>query len=265
MRTPDAAAFCEPPCDDRIRVDRRRRARPAVRPSPGRAGSDPPSAPAGNQQRRIGGIEEVSEDVDVTVCFDRGDLDPVDEPHARAAGASLAPRQGRRWCRDPSGQGRSSPAAAARATSSAGASAPSEAVVWRWRSITAVRARAGSPIRRSRADGASSVAGRSCRCAAALDEQTVLADQQLEMGALFVGEFEKDLLALGILELLAVALEELVRAALALDADHQRLAVVDALRQLFGAGGEQAVRRPLEEQERRARFEFADPARAVRV
>jgi len=37
------------------------------------------------------------------------------------------------------------------------------------------------------------------------------------------------------LEPLAVFLEEPVRAALAADADHQRLLIVDALRQPFGA------------------------------
>ena len=74
--------------------------------------------------------------------------------------------------------------------------------------------------------------------------------------ALFVGELEEDLLALGVLELLAVALEEAVRAALALDADHQRLAIVDAVGQLLGAGREQAVGRPLEKQERRPRLEL---------
>ena len=66
-------------------------------------------------------------------------------------------------------------------------------------------------------------------------QRAVLADQQLEMLALLVGELEEDLLALGVLEPLAVALEELVRAALAADADEQRLLVVDAVGQLFGA------------------------------
>ena len=44
------------------------------------------------------------------------------------------------------------------------------------------------------------------------------------MGAFLVGKLQEDLLAFGVLEPLAVALEELVRAALALDADEQRLA-----------------------------------------
>ena len=44
---------------------------------------------------------------------------------------------------------------------------------------------------------------------------TVFANQQFEMGALLVGELEKDPLALGVLELFAVTLEEAVRAALA--------------------------------------------------
>ena len=46
--------------------------------------------------------------------------------------------------------------------------------------------------------------------------------------ALLVGELEEDPLAFGVLEALAVALEEPVRAALAADADQQRLQVVDA-------------------------------------
>ena len=52
-----------------------------------------------------------------------------------------------------------------------------------------------------------------------LAQQAILADQQLEVLALFFGELEEDLLALGVLEPLAVALEEAVRAALAADAD----------------------------------------------
>jgi hypothetical protein len=39
-------------------------------------------------------------------------------------------------------------------------------------------------------------------------ERAVLAQQQLEMLAFFLGEFEKDLLAGGIFKSLAVALEE---------------------------------------------------------
>ena len=76
------------------------------------------------------------------------------------------------------------------------------------------------------------------------------------MGPLLVGELQEDLLAFGVLEPLAVALEELVRSALALDADEQRLLIVDAASQLLGAFGEQAVRRALEEQERRPRLEL---------
>ena len=57
----------------------------------------------------------------------------------------------------------------------------------------------------------------------------VFADQQVEMRAFFVGELEEDLLAFGVFEALAVSLEKLVRAALAADADEQRLLVVDAV------------------------------------
>ena len=78
----------------------------------------------------------------------------------------------------------------------------------------------------------------------------------IEMGALFVGELEEDLLAFGVFELLAVALEEPMRSTLALDADHQRLAVVDALGELLGSSGKQAVGSPLEKQKRRPRLEL---------
>src|SRR5262245_38508663 len=87
-------------------------------------------------------------------------------------------------------------------------------------------------------------------------ERFVFADQEVAVRAFFLGEFEEDLLALGILETLAVALEELVRAALALDADEQRLFVVHALAQLLGTLGEQPARRAFEEQKRRPRFEL---------
>ena len=111
-------------------------------------------------------------------------------------------------------------------------------------------------------------AGRRARAARrrplALAQRAVLANQQLEVRALFVGELEEDLLAFGVLEALAVALEELVRAALALDADEQRLLIVDALAQLLGAFGEQAAGRALEEQERRPRFELRIARRSAR-
>ena len=101
-------------------------------------------------------------------------------------------------------------------------------------------------------------AARLCRGAAVpLHERAVLADQQFEVLALLVGELEEDLLALGVLEALAVALEEAVRAALAADADAIGLEIVDAVAaQLLGAGREQAVGRALEEQERRPRLEL---------
>src|SRR5262249_48936172 len=86
-------------------------------------------------------------------------------------------------------------------------------------------------------------------------QRSVLADQQVEMVALLVGELEEDALAFGLLEPLAVPLEEAVRTALAADADQQRALVVDALPQLFGTGGKQAVGRALEEQECRLRLE----------
>ncbi len=46
------------------------------------------------------------------------------------------------------------------------------------------------------------------RAALTLHEGAVFADEQVEMGALFVGELQEDLLAFGVLETLAVFLEE---------------------------------------------------------
>ena len=89
-----------------------------------------------------------------------------------------------------------------------------------------------------------------------LDEGFVFADQQLEVRAFFVGELEEDPLAFGVLEPFAVALEELVRPALAANADHQRLPIVDALGELLGAGGEQSVGGAFEKEERRPRLEL---------
>ena len=144
------------------------------------------------------------------------------------------------------------PAAAARATSSAGVQRPSDAVVWVWRSINAATAPAPRIWSCPRVE-------RPCPGLSqglTLAQRAVLANQQIEVGALLVRELQEDPLAFGVLEALAVALEELVRPALALDADEQRLLIVDALAQLLGAFGEQPVRRALEKQERRPRFEL---------
>ena len=104
------------------------------------------------------------------------------------------------------------PAAAASRTSASGVDRPSDAVVWRCRSITPIGGggRRGAP-------------------ALARDQAPVLANQQLEVVALLVGELEEDALAFRFLEPLAVPLEELVRAALAADADEQGLAIGAAL------------------------------------
>ena len=88
-----------------------------------------------------------------------------------------------------------------------------------------------------------------------IGECAVFADQQVEVLALFSRELEKDLFALRVFEALAVALEEIVRASFALDADEQRLLVVDPFAQLCGAFVEQAVGRAFEEQKGRPRFE----------
>src|SRR5258706_5790647 len=88
-----------------------------------------------------------------------------------------------------------------------------------------------------------------------LAQRFVFVEQEIEVSALFVGKLEKDSLAFGILEAFAVPLEEVVRATLALDADQQRLEIVDAFAKLFRARGEQAAGRALEEQESRPRLE----------
>jgi hypothetical protein len=63
-------------------------------------------------------------------------------------------------------------------------------------------------------------------------------------------------LPFGVLEALAVFLEESMRSALAANADHQRLLIVDAAQQPLGAFGEEAVGGALEEQERRPRLQL---------
>ncbi len=109
-------------------------------------------------------------------------------------------------------------------------------------------------VRRSPADASCAPACAPRRCRSTSKRYSRISRSRCV--ALLVGELEEDALALGVLEPLAVALEEPVRAALAPDADHQRLAVVDALGELIGAGGEQTVGRALEEQERRPRLEL---------
>src|SRR5262245_7680404 len=69
----------------------------------------------------------------------------------------------------------------------------------------------------------------------AFDERLVFANQQIEVRALLVGKLQKDLFALGVLESFAVLLEEAMRAALASDADHERLLIVDTTREPLGA------------------------------
>ncbi len=79
---------------------------------------------------------------------------------------------------------------------------------------------------------------------------------RLQVGTLFVGELQEDALPFRVLEPLAVPLEELVRPALAFDADEERLEIVDATPELLGAFGEQPARRALEEEKRRPRLEL---------
>src|SRR5947207_10845047 len=124
------------------------------------------------------------------------------------------------------------PARHAMSTSSAGEQTPSEAVVCRCRSMT--------PGTR----------GLPRMIALPLDQAFVFADEEIEMLALLLGELHENLFPFGVFEALAVLLEEPVRAALASNADHQRLLIVHALGQALGAFGEKPVRGALEKEER---------------
>src|ERR1700752_617716 len=113
------------------------------------------------------------------------------------------------------------PAAAARATRSTARNRPSDAVVCMCRSITwcpplgGWRVRSSSRVAPRLGLGARLVAFR----AVTLHELAILANQQLEMLALFLGKLQENALAFRVREPLAVALEEAMRAALAADAD----------------------------------------------
>src|SRR4051794_1546071 len=106
------------------------------------------------------------------------------------------------------------------------------------------------------AGGGHARALRAALAAQTFAQAAVLPNQEFEVRALLGGELEEHLLAFRVLEALAVLLEELVRSALAPDADEQRLLIVDALAKLLGARGEQPARRAFEKQERRPRFEL---------
>src|SRR5215207_5630431 len=103
------------------------------------------------------------------------------------------------------------PACTARSISSAGVSRPSDAVVCMWRSITVSVARLRDA--RARASGSRDRSpGRPPAGAGNgflfLAQQAVLANQHLEVLPLLFRELQEDLLAFGVLEPLAVALEE---------------------------------------------------------
>src|SRR6266851_508662 len=117
-------------------------------------------------------------------------------------------------------------------------------------------ARTGRPTPWYACEDRSAGVSKSAPCAHPLPQRAVLADEEVEVRTLLVGEFQEDPLAFGILEPLTVPLEELVRPALALDTDEQRLPVVDAFPELLGTRSEQPVGGALEEQERGARLEL---------
>ena len=68
------------------------------------------------------------------------------------------------------------------------------------------------------------------------------------MGAFFIGKFQENLFPFRVLEPLAIALEEFMRAPFAPDPDEQGPRIVDAAAaQLLGAGVEQAAGGAFEE------------------
>ena len=99
----------------------------------------------------------------------------------------------------------------------------------------------------------------------AFDESLVFANQQIEVRTFLVGKLQKDLFALGVLESFAVLLEEAMRAALASDADHERLLIVDTTREPLGAFRKEAVGGALEEEERRSRLELWIALQQLRI
>src|SRR6188768_2099233 len=139
------------------------------------------------------------------------------------------------------------PARHAMSTSSEGVQTPSDAVVWRWRSMTP------------------DTSGLPRGAALPRDQALVFANEQIEVGALLFGKLHEDLLPFGVLEPLAVFLEELVRASLAADADHQRLLIVHSPAQAFGTFRKKAVRGAFEEEERRARLQRGIRGQQLRV
>src|SRR5260370_31662857 len=116
-----------------------------------------------------------------------------------------------------------------------------------------------------RSPGGGPAARRPARSPLALAQRPVLAQKQVEERALLVCELEEDLLAFRVLEALAIAFEEFVRAALAADADAERLLIVDALAQFFGSLGEETAGGTLEEQKGGSRFELRIAGREVCV
>src|ERR671910_2793867 len=146
------------------------------------------------------------------------------------------------------------PARHARSTSAVGSHRPSDAVVCRCRSITlGVRA----PATFDRLHRPATPFAR--------DEALVLADEQLEMLLLLFGKLHEYLFAFGVFEPLAVLFEEAMRPALALDADEQRLLIVDALAQTIGAFCEKAICGAFEEEKRRPRLELRIHFHQLRV
>src|SRR5688572_27636347 len=97
------------------------------------------------------------------------------------------------------------PAPTTRSTSSRGVQRPSEAVVCMWRSVIRRNAcgRAALTARSPRAGADGGRRRGSCPAALAtlsLHERAILANEEIEMVAFFVGELEEDLFAFRILE-----------------------------------------------------------------
>jgi hypothetical protein len=88
--------------------------------------------------------------------------------------------------------------------------------------------------------------------ALSLHQGTILPYQQFQVLPFLVGKFQKHLLAFRVFETLSILLEEAMRAALATDANQERLLIVHPARQSIGALGKQSVRGPFEKQKRRS-------------
>ena len=164
-------------------------------------------------KRLVQGIKQITEHMEIPTLLYSRDLDAANRLHARFERHCTHLRDGPPQCRDRSRPSRKHPQRPrARQAPAARSDRP-----MRWYGDEGQ-----SPLEHDRGDpadielspGAACRGGSALRRAAnsslALEQRAVLANQQIQMLALFVGEFQEDLLAFGILEALAVFLEEAV-------------------------------------------------------